>query len=479
LKVLQEAQFNNNSFFPINGLGFGNEGRSQNYHFTLQHGGLFKYRGGEVFRFTGDDDLWVFIDGKLVIDLGGIHQSLSRSVSLDSLGLTVGNPYRFDLFFAERQTSQSNFRMQTSILLGQTVFVYQALAEDPENLAVSYFIVPNLTASPTPSGASINSTTGLLRWIPDTAGSYEFTIEARDPAGNAGRQNFIVNVLEADLPPAVQINASTDQPNIGQQVSLQVSAIDDIGITQRTLAIDGTPVTLNAQGYYTTTYTTKGVRELLATATDTAGQTTQTKLQLVVRDPADPDPPGGGNGTGIGTGPNPNVIITSPATDSTLTYLTQIHGTVDPNGGTLRDWALEYAPAELVDMQSLGTGTFWTRIASGTTAQTDAVLGTLDTTMLRNDSYVVRLIAYNTSGRGYVIPAIYHVSGDAKLGNFRLDFTDLQIPLAGIPITITRNYDTLEARRAGWRHPRDHPRRGRPFHGQSLPPRHPRLCHYA
>lgn len=51
------------------------------------------------------------------MDLGGVHGAASGSVSLDSLGLTVGNDYSFDLFFAERHTSHSNFRIDTSIQL--------------------------------------------------------------------------------------------------------------------------------------------------------------------------------------------------------------------------------------------------------------------------------------------------------------------------------------------------------------------------
>ncbi len=112
-------QFSDSTFFPIDNQLFGNEGRSHNYHFTLELHSEFTYQAGQTFTFTGDDDVFVFIDDQLVIDLGGVHPAQTASVNLDTLSLTAGENYSFDLFFAERHTTESNFLMQTSIALEQ------------------------------------------------------------------------------------------------------------------------------------------------------------------------------------------------------------------------------------------------------------------------------------------------------------------------------------------------------------------------
>ena len=108
--------FESKAFFPLDDAGFGNTpGFNHNFSFTTELHLKFTYNGGETFSFTGDDDLWVFINGALAIDLGGLHTPVSASVNLDTLGLTHGTEYDIELFNAERHTTGSNFRVDTNL----------------------------------------------------------------------------------------------------------------------------------------------------------------------------------------------------------------------------------------------------------------------------------------------------------------------------------------------------------------------------
>lgn len=112
--------FTDHDFFPIDGDLKGNEKNEHNYHFTYEVHAEFTYRRGQTFHFSGDDDLWVFINNELVIDVGGVHGVESDEINLDGLGLKEGDSYPLDLFFAERHTSESNFMMETDLKLEKT-----------------------------------------------------------------------------------------------------------------------------------------------------------------------------------------------------------------------------------------------------------------------------------------------------------------------------------------------------------------------
>ena len=115
-----EYQYTSNAFFPLDDLGI-TSGYSHNFYFTMELHTTFTYEAGQEFFFEGDDDVFVFIDGKLVIDLGGVHEPENKTLDLGTLGLTAGENYAFDLFFAERNPTQSDFIATTNIAFDNPV----------------------------------------------------------------------------------------------------------------------------------------------------------------------------------------------------------------------------------------------------------------------------------------------------------------------------------------------------------------------
>lgn len=87
-----------------------------NYSFTSEVRYWFEYAGGETLQFIGDDDVWVFVNGQLAVDLGGVHSPSPGSVTLDAaaaarFGLVPGRIYEIVVFQAERRVCGSSYKL--------------------------------------------------------------------------------------------------------------------------------------------------------------------------------------------------------------------------------------------------------------------------------------------------------------------------------------------------------------------------------
>src|SRR5574344_682080 len=165
----------------------------RNYNFTMMGYAKFKYRtanqanGGEVFDFAGDDDMWIFVDGVLAVDLGGTHLSAPGKVNVKTLadnghgcaegplaataetdgrrsgGVWKDNSWHYlHFFYADRQTDGSDFYIRTSIAemaaptFGEPLILYAELVKNSDGSFRTY-LVTNTQLSAASVAALLNS----------------------------------------------------------------------------------------------------------------------------------------------------------------------------------------------------------------------------------------------------------------------------------------------------------------------------------
>jgi RHS repeat-associated protein len=313
------------------------------------------------------------------------------------------------------------------------VYRYGARAFDAED-AVSYAIEEG------PAGMTADGALGVVLWPTDDAdiGAHPVRIRAVDDRGAAAVQAFTLTVAPDTAPPLVSLLLEPEILGVGETTEVAVAAADDLAVVARALSADGAPVSLNAQGRGAHVPPAPGLIPMTASAVDAAGNTGVVTRSIRVLDPSDTLPP--------------VIAMTAPSNGAVVTAPVAIVGSVTDPEGHLDYYTLDYARAS--DLQRVDTeGGFGLLLDSpafvefhrASNAVANGVLGTFDTTLVQNDDYAIRVTAFDVNGQGRTEGVLVGVSGKYKPGRFALDFIDLDIPLEGIPIRVTRRYDTLLA----------------------------------
>ncbi|WP_337175299.1 putative Ig domain-containing protein [Paludisphaera sp.] len=333
-----------------------------------------------------------------------------------------------------------------------TVFRHDVRATDPDGDALAYVLLAG------PAGMTVDGL-GRIAWTIPVAARGEFPVKvaARDPRGAEVVRSFVLSVRPDVDAPRVVVFATPDSVNPGTRVAVRVVATDDARVESLSLTVGGRPVALGADGAASLVMDAVGAFDVVATAVDPSGNVGRAATTIVVVDPS------AANGPSTGTNPPPNpggadpsdrraptVVITSPAFEASVSGRTPIIGTVDDPEDRLWYYRVLYARVDAVDLTRVDlSDPDWTLLRQATGEVHGGELAVLDPTHLPRDPHAVVVAAYDRNGQGYVAGVTVNVEGGLLLGNYQFETTDLQVPLAGIPITVTRSYDTLNAGREG------------------------------
>lgn len=344
----------------------------------------------------------------------------------DAGGATSLESFELDIL-AENRDPVISSTAPTAVTKGVTL-QYDVLVNDADLDPITFELLN------APAGASINAF-GQITWdtTESSLGTFDFEVGVSDPRGGATTQAFSLNVVADTEGPRVSLfeNLGDGDRNIlpwqGPFVVF-ARAIDNVGVASLTLEANGQNIPLSANGTATFEFEDWFFETITATATavDTSGNVSTETITF------DFDVP-----EGWSTNPGPEVpraVISSPSDNGTATGFVSIVGTADHED--FGAYILSYRRAE---------DTSFTEIVRSTDAVVNGELGVWDTTLLRNDEYVLRLQVATTEGTANVAEIKVGLAGDFKLGNFQLELTDMYVEVAGIPIQVTRVYDTLDA----------------------------------
>lgn len=203
-----------NNFYPLDRVSSNEESeKSHNYFFGMRYDVTFKigdYVGPLNYTFTGDDDLWVVLDGKhIVIDLGGIHQAATKTVNLKPYveGEDKEKEHTLTILYMERGAYESNCQMEFTLPSARisevtnvptTDLVLKKVNKSQEALGGAQFkLVNNSDTNESQTATSVDGT-GRVEFTGLRPGTYTLT-EAMAPNGyEASQESWIVEVTLSD-----------------------------------------------------------------------------------------------------------------------------------------------------------------------------------------------------------------------------------------------------------------------------------------